>query len=143
MDRWPPTPLEDPDVALCTACRHELPDATYFSESGGGHFCEKCARAIYAATLEQAAKFALANVRVTSEPEPFDSDPELEIKPSPQEYAAGAKLAYTRNAWRAHVRHACTNYDELTSGLAKDDPLHRVRYDAIRQRVEELIEDYV
>jgi hypothetical protein len=54
---------------------------------------------------------------VTREPEPFDSDPELKFKPSPEEFAAGAKAAYTRNAWRTHVRHGCTNYDELISTL--------------------------
>ena len=70
-------------------------------------------------------------------------DPAGHYAPSPEEYEAGDREAYTENSVRAFNRHNRTNYDELIKPFSKHDtdPETRAYYSAIRTRIEELLDE--
>ena len=68
-------------------------------------------------------------------------EPEYRWSVTPEEYAAGMKECYTENSHRAYCRHRCTNYDALLAGLDRGGLRDRILYDAIRARIEELLDD--
>ena len=78
-------------------------------------------------------------VRITERIERFD--PASRWAPTPEEYEAGSREAYTANSVRAFNRHCRTNYDALIDGLDRDDALERAVYNAVRERVDLLLDE--
>lgn len=134
------TSIDEPSLS-CASCGGAIP--TEFDSAAT--LCPGCARdnemdAAKDQHESEAERFALENCRITAHAEPYD--PQYRQAPTPEEYEAGDRAAYTQNAWRTHVRHNCSNYDALIAGRSRDDPRDRVYYDAIRARIDELIDDY-
>lgn len=62
--------------------------------------------------------------------------------PTPEQYERGERDAYTENSYRCYCRHSCTNYDDLIRNLDRHDAADQLVYDAIRARIDELVEQY-
>lgn len=105
------------------------------------HFCEECAPAIASRLYAEAAAFAFENCEVAERLPLYDES--KRDAPTPEEYADGYREAYTENAFRCMYRHRYSNYDELIRNLDKFDFADRIRYQAIRDRIEELIEQAI
>jgi hypothetical protein len=138
-----PIPLDEP--VACVGCDTRLDEQACVVACEW--CCETCAATLLKEEAREARAFALERCRITFPPEKFDSDPKLRFAPTREQYEMGSKEAYTWNAVRASNRHNRTNYDALLSeveaelGLGRDDPVTRVWYEAIRERIEALLEE--
>jgi hypothetical protein len=87
----------------------------------------------------KAEQFARENCRLTR-PLP-EYDPDGALSESGEKYTGGTLTATSPVAWLAHVRHGCTNYDELIESLCKHRFADRIWYAVIRSRVTALLGD--
>lgn len=138
----PPIPVDEQfrEGVFCAECgEHLLGEACYDGISR--HFCEPCMERLVELAENEAETYAEENCRITKPLPKYD--PRFEYKCSPEAYEAGAKQSYTENSHMCHCRHNCTNYHELLKPLDKNigNVWHRVRYWAIRERIDELLED--
>ena len=120
----------------CSWCDALLVQAYFVA---GRHYCEACATELAREEDVEAREYTREHCRVTRPLPPYD--PALEYRCTPEEYAGGARESYTPNAHACYCRHNCTNYDELIRGLERYCPLDQIRYEAIRSRIEELLEE--
>ena len=101
-------------------------------------YCEGCS-AIVIDERKAEIDEVVSELRITTKFAKFDR--RRRFAPTPREYDAGDREAYTENSTRAYNRHNCTNYDDVIDGLDGDDALSQACYDAVRARVEELLDD--
>lgn len=94
-------------------------------------FCEKCADVILKDVIRDAEEFAVSECRITRVPHIYD--------PSYVNHELGDR-PYTRNAVDCHNRHNCTNYESLIRGLSRDENVDRIYYQAIKNRIGELLD---
>lgn len=104
-----------------------------------GVLCQSCGSDLVDKWTGEAEQFAEQNCKILGQLPRFDSVNVFAA--TPEGYNAGDREANTPNSYQARLRHQFTNYDELIKGLAKlasvRDSIH---YDAIRARIEELLE---
>lgn len=125
---------------LCNSCKGQLEPGFAYEHRSGVVTCRSCwDQSLREAAREEASAFAKASCKITGSLERYD--PSGGFAPTPQEYESGSKEAYTANAVRAFNRHNSTNYDELIRDLDRDDPVSCAYYSAIRERIEELLDD--
>lgn len=138
---WNYLPVDEiNEEVFCRHCQRTIEEWAYF-EDGIGFSCEACAEALAERVVPEAERFAKEHCKVTFRPQPYN--PAYEFRPTPEEYDAGNKEAYTPNSYETMCRHACTNYDELIQNLSKDRIEDRVYYWAVRVRINELVEDLI
>jgi hypothetical protein len=89
--------------------------------------------------MQEAERYALENCRITKTLPEYD--PQYRDARTPEEYRSGDQESYTVNAHRCHCRHNCTNYDELIKTFDRDSLRDNVFYEAIRERIEELLNE--
>ena len=122
---------------VCAECEQPIADEAY--PDGEKYLCESCFQEIIDGARQEAEAFAEANCKITGKLHRFD--PENECACSPKDYALGEKESYTENSVRAQNRHNCTNYDELIPDRHDTSIRARELYQAIRTRIEELLDD--
>jgi hypothetical protein len=129
----------DAGAPRCADC-DDAPDLICFD--GEGYYCEACMEMRVAGLISQGVAYARQHCAITT-PLP-EYDPSREEKCTREEYATGFKESYSPNAYRACCRHNCTNYEGLIKGLDKHshDVGDRILYTAIRERIEELLDEY-
>lgn len=90
------------------------------------------------ACREDARAWAEESLRVTGTLEEYDEA--SHFKPTPRDYREGS-VAHTPNAVSTRNRHHRTNYDALCAelGASRSAPLVGVYYEALRDRVAELL----
>jgi hypothetical protein len=120
----------------CDECGVKLEWACY---ARAAYYCERCMAELAKQAETEAREYALEQCRITR-PLP-QYDPSREYRCTPEEYDAGDRESYTPNAHACYCRHECTNYDELIEGLDQQCELDQIYYLAIRDRIEELIEE--
>ncbi len=103
-----------------------------------GMLHEACAEEIALVRATEFEQFAIENCQITHPLPTYN--PQFDFKPTPAEYAAGAREANSRNAWHAHCRHRCTNYDALLVGLDRYNPFDTMKYIAIKGRIHAMLE---
>lgn len=132
---------DETEEFTCADCGKSgvIDDEPVYEDLDGRKLCLDCAEDSAAAMRYECEEFAREHVRLTGRPHRYLE--EYWYAPSRDEYQDGDREAYTENAVAAHNRHSCTNYDELISGLDRGDPWDRALYDAIRVRVEEVIDE--
>jgi hypothetical protein len=108
----------------CAGCGVPFADMAYY-DGDAGYFCERCDRERGERLTAEARIYAERECRIT--------------RPLP-EYDRRREHSHTPDAYLAHCRHSCTNYDELIVGLDRESVRNRIYYDAIRDRITELIE---
>jgi hypothetical protein len=138
-------PLEELFVTKCESCGKKLRRYAYCISDGA--YCKACSADAYAdadadAYEEECREYAEAECKITM---PFPIyDPDHEHRVTREEYEHGSRESYSRNAHSCHCRHQCTNYDSLIRKIAKDgSEASMVMYSAIRQRIQELVEDEI
>jgi len=126
----------------CPDCDGEFSESITLEDEAGSSkradYCLDCAQAIIKEYAPEIAEY-VSRVRITDRVEKYD--PRYRSAPTREEYDAGFREAYTENAVRAHNRHTRTNYDELIRGLDRSDALEQAVYNAVRERVEELLDE--
>jgi len=122
----------------CPVCTREV-DGVYAcdAEEAVPYRCPVCVLKLLPEVIAEAQEFARVHCQITR-PTP-QYDPELEIKCTPEEYAAGNRESYSRKAFRNALRHEYTNYDDLLKSLDRNDWVDWVYYRVIRLRVAELL----
>ncbi|MDB5306552.1 MAG: hypothetical protein JWO38_754 [Gemmataceae bacterium] len=120
----------------CDACGERLTDECV-PDGCGGFFCVPCLKELLKEWEVEARQYAAENCRITRALPEYD--PDLEFRPSPEDYAAGDREAYTPNAHMAKCRHEFTNYDELIRNLDRDSMEDQVAYEAIVTRINALL----
>ncbi|MDB5312351.1 MAG: hypothetical protein JWO38_6553 [Gemmataceae bacterium] len=142
MSEWlNPIPVDDvfdEGWVDCDACDTRLTDELY-SDGCGGSFCRPCLEALVEEWEAEARRYAVENCRITQELPEYD--PDQEYRPTPEEYEAGMRDAYTPNAFMAKCRHEHTNYDALIRDLYPMSLFDRIAYQAIRARIAALLID--
>ncbi len=148
MEEWgnvwlPMTPVEAIEEIVgpsprCDKCKDELEE---FGVCDGVdmYLCDSCAQGIYRETLDKANLFAAHECKITCDLPTFDPNDAWAC--TREEYARGDRESNTENAHRTRCRHCYTNYDDLIRGLDRDSLYDRAKYDAIRDRIDELIDD--
>lgn len=134
-----PIPIDEAfggEEVRCHRCHGQVSDEVY--DFGGEFLCDDCCSKALAEAEEDAQALA-ADCRITQPIERFD--PKYEYSCSREEYESGAKESHTPKSVRANNRHNCTNYDELIEGLDRYDPLDRVRYNVVRRRIDQLLDE--
>ncbi len=122
-----------PDPAVkCTGCDNALDvdGEAYFGEDED-YYCESCANDNEEQVNQSAEEYAAATCEITQplpREEPFNCHTNTERGPD-------------ENSYMNYCRHQCTNYDELIRGLDRHSLDGRATYEAIRERVTNLIED--
>lgn len=122
---------------VCSECEQPIADEAY--PDGEKYLCESCFQEIIDGARQEAEEFAEANCKITHKLRRFD--PEKKWACSPEEYQSGAIESYTENSVKAHNRHNCTNYDELIPDHHDTSIRAHELYQAIRNRIEELLDD--
>lgn len=139
------TPLEailemfGDDAPHCYCCALKIDHDCHFIDPL--YVCEPCFRDLERDAESESPEFALKNCRITEAWPVWDATTEWSI--TPEDYEFGDRVSNTENAYRTTCRHECTNYDELISSLDKFNPLDSILYDAIRDRIDELIDDEI
>lgn len=137
----------DPLTGICSECGCDAADGPpiAYETSGGSLVCECCAKdwceMRAGSHLEALATRFCAVTIDPKEIPPFDH--RARYAPTPEEYEAGCRDAYTENSLRALIRHHGTNYDVLCSVLDREDAFDRAAWGAIRDRINELVEPLV
>jgi hypothetical protein len=133
----PANELRDGEPVSCDLCSKQITDLCYLDNEHT--YCEGCTEALVKKLTGEAVAFAQENCVVTREFPKYD--PSREFRCTPEQYENGDRESYTPNAYICHCRHTRTNYDDLIAGLDRDSIEDRVYYDAIRNRVDELVRD--
>lgn len=124
------------DEVPCAQCGVLLEEGCYIANE---YYCEGCATVLVDEAEVEAREYALQECRITRPLPPYYL--ELEHRCTPEEYEYGDRESYTLNSHACYCRHRCTNYEELISGLDRDCPLDQILYLAIRERIDELVEE--
>jgi hypothetical protein len=126
---------------ICFKCRqfHCMDcDGEVLESVDGNNCCSACLEAILAEpATKKWIEDCVAKVRITGDIEVYDA--RYRYAPTPKEYYWGQREAYTENSVHTFNRHHRTNYDALIKDLDRFDAVHSACYDAIRDRVEELL----
>lgn len=102
--------------------------------------CENCANEYLVDYFEEDAKeFALKNCKITGELEYYDTKDDGGIGLS-EEYSDDTRECYTWGYVLAINRHCNTNYEELIKELSRESGRDQAYYQAIRSRIDELVE---
>lgn len=126
---------------ICTSCECEITTDECYAECGGDTMCLGCyedAADEYESEAPIQTKEALEMLKITCEFPLYDES--QEYAPTREEFEAGFKEAYTPNAYRCHLRHECTNYDDVIRDLQRGEAIDQTIYKAVRDRVEEMID---
>lgn len=115
----------------CPECIYEVEETI----DGAAH-CSACSEKIVAENEDVIEEY-VAQLKITGEVAQYD--PAHHWAPTPDEYAAGFKEAYTENSVGAFNQHCRTNYDDLIRNLDRGDAFHRAVYEAVCARVAELL----
>ena len=144
MDSFYATPVWDISEAGvdCAQCGQHLTeeDEAYF-DGVDDYFCEKCAAELTAQWEAEAAAYAEAKCKITKPLPKYE--PQYEYRCTHEDYENGNKESYTPNSHFCHRRHECTNYEELIKPLDRDRAWDRILYRAVRDKIEELIEEAI
>ncbi len=122
---------------VCAHCEEPIEDEVYLED--GEYLHAACCEAIEKERRIEAEEFARVNCKITRKLHRFD--PNKEWACSRDDYEMGARESYTENSVRAHNRHNCTNYDQLLPQRLDDSMWARALYEAVRERIEELLEN--
>lgn len=128
---------------ICGMCECEITDSILYHMPANDVICEKCyddaveKEDAEAEAAQPRIAEAVAMCRATSDVSPYDKSEEY--APTREQYERGDKTAYTPNAYRAHVRHNCTNYDSIIRDLDRYDWIDRLICDAVRERIDEIV----
>ena len=129
--------LDEP--VCCTDCGQPIADDDFvYWDEPGEYYCEHCIDKLVKRVVKEARAFAKANCKITH-PLP-EYDEEAEFKCSREDYEAGERESYSPNAYMAHCRHNCTNYDDLIKSFDRDTYSDQLYYEAIKDRIAVLIE---
>jgi hypothetical protein len=135
-------PVADLDLSpeelpvICAECGESIRDEVCMEDEGYLHTA--CCEGIEEEHRKEAEEFAKANCKITRKLHRFDESKAWAC--SPEDYEMGARESYTENSVRARNRHNCTNYEQLIPDRLDDSMWARARYEAIRVRVEELLD---
>lgn len=131
------------EVAICDFCSDEFLDIEeeVHVDDDGSTYCDQCLDIVVANLYEVYAEEASRVCKVTHAFPEFDYL--NTFAPTPEEYEAGDRVANTENSYRCAMRHEYTNYDELIKNLSQGVLADAVRYHAIRDRIEEIIENEI
>lgn len=137
MPSIPATEIDAGEV--CAKCDVGFEESDMVLLAGDdGIFHEACAEEVALVRATEFEQFANENCQITYPLPTYNT--KFEFKPTPAEYAAGAREAYSRNAWHAHCRHRCTNYDALLAALDRYNPFDTMKYIAIKGRIRTMLE---
>ncbi len=134
----PVSELGDQDI-FCHKCQKQLEEACF--DGFGRYYCEKCMETRIARVEKRAESYAASQCRITAQLPKYDRA--FEFRCTPEDYEMGAKESYSPNAYLAHCRHNCTNYEILIERLDPEQIAHKVWYWAIRDRIETLLQDAI
>ncbi len=129
--------VELDEEPACEKCRTRISGEAYPDDDGW--YCESCMRERVFTFEAEARTYAEEHCRITK-PLPW-YNPLDEYRCTPEEYEMGDRESCTPNAHACHCRHNCTNYDELIKPLDRGSVRDQVFYSAIRDRIEELLEE--
>lgn len=132
---------EIPEKKSCDVCGIPDPrdDVDPFYTIEDKYYCIDCATELAESMEDEAREYAVAHCKLTRKPERYD--PKYHYACTPDEYSAGMKFSYTENSVDAYNRHECTNYDKVIQAMWGGDPVTDVFLDAVRKRIEELIDE--
>ena len=121
---------------VCDECGEVIENEVCMEDEG--YFHTVCCERVEGELRKEEKEFAIANCKITRKLHRFDWSKSWAC--SPDDYEMGAKESYTANSVRAHNRHCCTNYDELLPDRADKSMWATARYEAVRERIEELLQ---
>lgn len=127
------------DPFKCKVCNNDIIETECYSEGSGLVMCMRC-YSDEERRIEEAHPCIPDVVAMCCITKDFpEYDRSCEFRPTPDEYKIGDREAYTPNAYVCGCRHNCTNYNELIRALVKFDAADEVVYNAIRERIDELV----
>jgi hypothetical protein len=131
---------EELHCAECARVVADNEDAVFW---GDDYRCTTCSEKLAKIMQEEAEEFAREVCEITASFPKYDST--REFRCTQEQYEEGNRESYTRNSHYCHCRHACTNYDELKSGLERRSHFleHHILYKAIRSRIDELVTERI
>lgn len=129
---------EDEHSISCTRCGTVLTDEAYHTGDFVEFYCAACIQEYCRPIEEEARTYATRECRITKPFPRYDHDTP-EYRPTPDEYAAGDRVAHTPNAFVTRLRHEYTNYETIIDGADRTDLRDQIFYAAVRQRIDELV----
>jgi hypothetical protein len=138
-----PMPVADLDLPpeelpiVCAECEETIEDEVCCED--GEYYHTACCEEIEEELCKEAEEFAKTNCKIIRKLHRFD--PHKEWACSRDDYEMRVRESYTENSVRAHNRHNCTNYDQLLPQRLDDSMWARALYEAVRERIEELLEN--
>jgi hypothetical protein len=136
---------EDDNEHRCPQCDRTLgvdTECAYLKgipDRSDGYYCDSCTRALLLEAARDAVDVARDECKLTGRLHRFD--PAHRSAPTREQYEAGDREAYTENSVRAYNRHDRTNYDALIAELDRDNAIDRIFYNAIRDRIDVLLDE--
>src|SRR6266567_2260600 len=106
------------DNLFCAKCAKPITHEGYAFQGNDESYCEACGARFLLETEAEARVFADANCKIT-------------------------RPINTPDADRTHARHEHTNYDELVKALDTTNELNALYWFAIRDRMNELVEEAI
>ena len=123
----------------CRVCEDDIVgDYQLYSDD---FICCSCAEQMAEDLKSQAIDHASSACKLDAELPIFDPATSRTI--TPDEYANGARESNTENAYRCRLRHDFSNYDTLISQLDRDCCIDSITYQAIRARMDEMIDERI
>ena len=121
---------ENPSIPCCS-CATVLTEWAYFTSWESDYYCEPCIQVYCEQVEREAREYAQRECKITRQFPQYDEL--LADRPTLDDFAG-------RRAYFAHCRHECTNYDKLIQGSKDAGFEGKISYEAIRERIHELID---
>lgn len=127
------------DLPVCECCGEDITDDCHFTDPG--YQCQDCHSVFVGMEESKAAIYAADELKITVPFPRFDSMEAWSI--SPDEYESGDRVSNTENAYRTRCRHENTNYDQLIGNLSTDCEVDQIKYAAIREAADQLVNEEI
>ena len=127
---------------ICCGCSREIEIEACYVDPNGSVVCYECydQDRVLVESPERIEE-AVAECEILFELDEYHRSKEW--RPTHEEYGMGLREAYTPNAYVCYCRHGCTNYDSLIRDLDRSDPVDQAVYSAIRERIDELVNQLI
>ena len=118
-------------------CGQLLPEIAYYGCED--FYCEKCMRGNSSAGGPAMLKRMLS--RIAGSPDRYPDTNPSASSAAPVKSTSRDSRNPLPNAYQCYLRHHCTNYDELIRPLERTSLADQFLYAAIRNRIEQLLEE--